>query len=94
MCEEMNETYLPFLLSVGNDSQSQCPVVYSELMSWDEIEIEEELGVEPEDEERTTKTGKVKSKLCVPLVCSASVQNILYWLSQELTKNLNYTMIE
>lgn len=65
--------------------------------SWDEIEIEEELNVDQNEDTTSSlskSTNKFKSKLSVPLVCSSSIQNMLYWLSQQLTKNLTYTMIE
>ena len=69
--------------------------------AWDEIEIEDELGAtngEIETSEQTTEqvtnVQAFKSKLSVPLVCSSLIQSILYFLSQEITKNLTYSMIE
>lgn len=58
------------------------------MIAWDEIEIEDE----PDDTENTSDL--VKSKLYAPLVCSPSIQSILYDLCQQLTKNLSYNMIE
>jgi hypothetical protein len=58
------------------------------LIAWDEIEIEDELGGSNE------KSNESKSKLSVPLVCSVSIQNVLFHLSQELIKNLSYDIID
>lgn len=92
LCNELSRTHL---------SKSTLLIfLCRELTAWDEIEIEDELNMDVGGENpneistQTIKTSKVKSKLSVPLVCSPSIQNILYWLSQQLTKNLNYTMIE
>jgi hypothetical protein len=69
--------------------------------AWDEIDIEEELGSNMTDDVDSTKPTTTsnkgesfKSKLNVPSVCSAFIQSILYSISQQLTKNLSYTMIE
>ena len=72
------------------------------LKAWDEIEIEDELSATASDEQNgdaadtasLTKSQSFKSKLNVPLVCSPLIQNILYTISQQLTKNLTFTMIE
>jgi hypothetical protein len=62
------------------------------LISWDEIEIEDEST--ETDEDKIAKDSSFKSKLNVPLVCSPTIQTILYTISQQLTKNLPYNMIE
>lgn len=59
------------------------------MKAWDEIEIEDDLN-----ETQTTTDVSFKSKLNVPLVCSPTIQTILYTLCQQLTKNLPYNMIE
>lgn len=72
----------------------------NDLVAWDEIEIEDELGTEEEEEEVSTdKKAQVveestKSKLHAPLVCSPTIQTVLYTLCQELCKNLSYNMID
>ena len=67
------------------------------LKAWDEIEIEDELSSStPADEAEPVlaKSQSFKSKLNVPMVCSPLIQNILYTVCQQLTKNLSFTMIE
>lgn len=69
-------------------TESSSPFLINQLIAWDEIEIEDELS------ESNEKSNNTKSKLSVPLVCSASIQNILFHLSQELIKNLSYDIID
>lgn len=88
ICLEIKRNHLNNL----NDSyiSSEHNLAVNDLIAWDEIEIEDE----PSEVSNNDTENITKSKLYAPLVCSPSIQSILYNLCQQLTRNLSYNMIE
>ncbi|RNA42051.1 conserved oligomeric Golgi complex subunit 1, partial [Brachionus plicatilis] len=78
-------------------SQNENVLLVNDLVTWDEIEIEDEVCLnQPEENSSVTRiqSSESKSKLSVPLVCSSVIQNLLHSLSQQIAKDLPYTMID
>lgn len=95
LCAEIKTKYLDKVENPTNKSEEPTLAI-NDLIAWDEIEIEDELDPTDEQEETTEKTDTeaVKSKLHAPLVCSPLIQNILYTICQNITKNFSYNMID
>ncbi len=88
---EINNNHLSKLNGNFNSTENTNELTINNLIAWDEIEIENEPEANNDEIENNPL---VKSKLYAPLVCSPSIQTILYDLCQQLTKNLSYNMIE
>ncbi len=94
LCVDMKLNYLDKLAN-QHDSNVSSKLAIDELIAWDEIEIDDETSEASSDKsENEQKDSTFKSKLNVPLVCSPTIQTVLYSTCQQLTKNLSYNMIE
>jgi hypothetical protein len=98
ICKNGFNIWLDHLSSqMKRSDNSNSLLLINKFIAWDDIEIEDELkDDEPVEDELISKSASplVKSKISVPLVCSPIIQNILYNICHELTKNLFYSMID
>ena len=92
LCDDIKQNYLSKLANQHHLNDS-TKLAIDELIAWDEIEIDDESSETPADKEKQTE-ATFKSKLNVPLVCSPTIQTVLYSTCQQLAKNLSYNMIE